>query len=155
MSYSLSQGYVGEGQIEEKQLILAIPPANAVPQLERAWLNRRGQWQFNLVIQVAFYLAGVTDPMEDRVKGFQPNQPISPPTLPSHTTDPPRPVTRSNPPGRVPSTHWVLPTSEHTQQLPSPIQAIALCICNLQLNYILHFNISQLCSSSNCCVAVF
>ena len=83
MSYSLSQGYVGEGQIEEKQLILAIPPANAVPQLERAWLNRRVQWQFTLVIQVAFYLAAVTDPMEDRVKGLSQTNRSS---LPSHTS---------------------------------------------------------------------
>ena len=75
--------YVGEGQIEEKQLILAILPANAVPQLERAWLNRRGQWQFTLVIQVAFYLAAVTDPMEDRVKGLSQTNRSS---LPSHTS---------------------------------------------------------------------
>ena len=110
---------------------------------------------------MAFYLAGVTDPMEDRVKGFQPNQPIFPPTLPSHTTVPPRPVTRSNqyPLGSgyyQPSTQYPEPNTQNpvsstkytflkpTQQLPSPIQAPALCICNLQLNYILQFNISQL-----------
>ena len=84
-------------RLRKSRLVLAIPLANAVPQLERAWLNRRVQWQFTLVIQVAFYLAAVTDPMKDRVKGCQPNQLIFPPTLPSHTNRSPRPVTRSNP----------------------------------------------------------
>ena len=76
-------------RLRKSRLVLAIPPANAVPQLERAWLNRRGQWQFTLVTQVAFYLAGVTDPMEDRVKGFQPNQPISLPHFPHIRPIPP------------------------------------------------------------------
>ena len=70
-------------RLRKSRLVLAIPLANAVPQLERAWLNRRVQWQFTLVIQVAFYLAAVTDPMEDRVKGLSQTNRSS---LPSHTS---------------------------------------------------------------------
>ena len=67
--------------LRKSRLVLAIPPANTVPQLERAWLNRRP-------VAVYFgYTSGILLGRCDRSNERQSERlPAKPTDLPSHTS---------------------------------------------------------------------